>query len=108
MKRTKKTTQTLLEISKTLPKHKYQSIGKLSEPGDILIERGMTHDGDNIPILPHKNYIKSILVENEVNHFNRLKSAFDSNGKIGVKAYVKRLIKPQFELQVFIRIDALL
>jgi hypothetical protein len=108
MKRTKKTTQTLLEISKNLPTQKYQSTGKLSEPGHLLIQKGMTHDGDNIPILAHKNYIKSIPVENEVNHFNRLKSAFDSNGKIGVKAYVKRLIKPQFELQVFIRIDALL
>jgi hypothetical protein len=108
MKRPRKTTQTLLEISKTLPKHKYQSIGKLSEPGDILIQRGMTHDGDNIPILPHNNYIKSILVENEVNHFNRLKSAFDSNGKIGVKAYLKKLMKPEFESQLFTRIDQLL
>ena len=108
MKRTKKTTQTLLEISKNLPRQKYQSVGKMTESGHDLIQRGMIHDGDNIPILPHKNYIKSILVENEVNHFNRLKSAFDSNGKIGVKAYLKKLIKPEFELQFFTRIDQLL
>jgi len=83
-------------------------MGKLSESGHHLIQRGMTHDGDNIPIDTHKNYIKSILVENEVNHFNRLKSAFDSNGKTGVKAYLKKLIKPEFELQFFTRIDQLL
>jgi|GEM_PF-2516715 len=74
MKRTKKTTQTLLEISKNLPKQKYKSLCRLYE----------------------------------VNHYNRLKSAFDSNGKIGVKAYVKKLIKPEFELQFFTRIDQLL
>jgi len=108
MKRTKKITQTLLEISKNLPRQKYQSVGKLTESGHDLIQRGMIHDGDNIPILPHKNYIKSIPIENEVNHFNRLKSAFDSNGKIGVKAYLKKLIKPEFELQFFTRIDQLL
>jgi hypothetical protein len=108
MKRTKKTNKTLLAISKTLPKHKYKSSSKLLQSGLDLINKGMTHMYTNTPIDPNDNYTQSILVENEVNHYNRLKSAFDSNGKIGVKAYLKKLIKPEFEVQLFTRIDQLL
>lgn len=108
MKRTKKQTKVLLAISKTLPKQKYQYLGKLTEKGSDLIQKGIQEDGDKKPILPHKEYLKSIPLENEVNHFNRLKSAYDANGKAGVKAYLKKLLKPELEAEFFSRLDLVL
>lgn len=108
MKRTKKITKVLLAISKTLPKQKYQYLGKLTEKGADLIQKGIMEDGDKRPIFPHKEYVKSIPLEREVNHFNRLKSAYDSGGKKGVKAYLKKLLKPEMEAEFFSKLDLVL
>lgn len=108
MKRTKKVTKVLLAISKTLPKQKYQYLGKLTEKGSDLIQKGITEDGEKKPILPHKEYIKSIPLEKEVNHFNRLKSAYDSGGKLGVKVYLKKLLKPELKAEFFSKLDMVL
>jgi hypothetical protein len=105
MKRTKKITKQLEAIAKGMPRQEYVSYGTLVEKGCDLIQKGIMEDGDKKPILTHKEYLKKIPVKNEVNHFNRLKSAFDSNGIEGVKKYVKPLLKPELQAEFFERLQ---
>jgi hypothetical protein len=108
MKRTKKITRVLLAIAKTLPEQKYQSRGQQEQSGFDLIKQGIKEDGDKKPIKPDQKYERSIPLENSVNHFNRMKSAFDANGKIGVKHYLKPLLKPELEAEFFANLDTVL
>lgn len=105
MKRTKKITATLKAIAKGMPKQEYVYRGTVLEKGEDIIQRGIKEDGDKKPILPHKEYRKSIAISNAVNHTNRLKSAWDANGLEGVKAYVKPFIKPELQGEFFDRLQ---
>ncbi len=105
MKRTKKITETLKAIAKTLPRQEYHYYDHLVESGDDLIKRGETHDGDHLPILPHKQYVKKVPIKNEVNHGNRLKSAYDSGGKEAVKKYLVPFLKPEKKDEFMARVD---
>lgn len=108
MKRTKKITATLAEIAKGMPRQEYEYLSNLVQEGSDLIQRGETHDGDDKPLLAHKQYVKKIALKKDVNHFNRMKSAFDSNGIVGVKAYLKAFVKPEIQVDFFKRIDSVL
>lgn len=105
MKRTKKITAFLKAISKDLPKQEYQFLSTISEKGEDLIQKGLDKDGDGFPIMPHKNYVKKIPQKNLVNHENRLKSAFDSNGFEGVKTYLTPFVKIELRKEFFEKLN---
>lgn len=95
----------LKAISKDLPRQQYQFLSTVSEKGEDLIQKGLDKDGEGIPIMPHKNYIKKIPLKNEVNHENRLKSAFDSNGFEGVKSYLTPFVKKELRVEFFEKLN---
>lgn len=104
MKRTKKITETIKAIADILPKQEYTYYDTLLESGADLIQRGEKEDADKKPILPHKQYIRKIPVKGEINHNNRLKSAWDANGLEGVKSYIKPLLKTEKQTEFFDRL----
>lgn len=108
MKRTKKITATLKEIAKSMPRQEYQFLANQVQQGHDLIQKGQLEDGENKPILPHKTYVKKIPITGEVNHLNRMKSAFDSNGIVGVKTYLKPFIKPELQGDFLKRVESVL
>ena len=101
MKRTKKITKSLRAIAKQLPRQEYTFAGCISEKGDDIIQRGITKDSDGLPIMPHKSYVKKIPLQRNANHERRIRSAFDSNGFEGVKAYLKAYVKPEKQALAF-------
>lgn len=104
MKRTKKVTETLKAIAEMLPKKEYTYYDTLSEKGEDLIQRGVKEDSDNLPILPHKQYVRKIPVTGEINHANRLKSSWDAGGLESVKKYIGPLLKPEKQGEFFDRL----
>lgn len=104
MKRTKKITEYLRAIAKDLPRKEYTYAGKLSEKGDDIIQRGITKDADGLSVMPHKSYQKKIPLKREANHERRMRSAFDSNGFEGVKAYLKAYVKPELQVEFFTKL----
>ncbi len=107
MKRTKKITATLKAISNGLPGQNYSYHGRISEKGDQILQRGVDKDGDGLPVLPNKEYIRSVAMERKVNHFRRLKSAFDSNGLEGIKNYLGQFLKPEKKKEYFKELELL-
>jgi hypothetical protein len=105
MKRTKKITQALRAIAKQLPRQEYTFAGRISENGHDIIQRGITKDEDGLPIMPHKSYVKKIPLQRAANHQRRIRSAFDSNGFEGVKAYLKAYIKPELQVEFFTKLQ---
>lgn len=101
MKRTKKITAALKAIATGLPKQEYQYLATQKEEGADLIQRGITEDGNKKPVLPHKSYLKKIPLKNEVNHINRLKSAYDAGGLEAVKKYLLPFVKPEVQVEFF-------
>jgi hypothetical protein len=105
MKRTKKITAALKAIASGLPRQEYQYLGIQVEKGENLIQRGVLEDGDKKPVLAHKEYLKKIPLTNEVNHINRMKSAFDSGGVEAVKKYLIPFVKPERRAEFFDRLQ---
>lgn len=101
MKRTKRTTKFLRAIAKDLPRQEYVYAGSQSENGEDIIQRGITKDSDGLPIISGKRYFKKIPLQNQVNHENRLKSAWDSNGMDGIISYLKGYVKPDLQAEFF-------
>jgi hypothetical protein len=105
MKRTKKITAALKAIAKVLPRQEYQYLGTQIEKGIDLIQRGIVEDGEKLPVLPHKEYVKKIPIKNEVNHINRMKSAFDAGGIEAVKKYLIPFVKAERQGEFFDRLQ---
>lgn len=105
MKRTKKVTAALKAIAKGLPKQEYTYYDTLSESGADLIQRGITEDSDKKPILTHKTYMRRIPVKGEINHENRVKSAYDSGGVEAVKKYLHPFVKPEVQVEFFNKLE---
>jgi len=108
MKRTKRITKAIKAIASGMPKQEYQYLGTKTEKGEDLIQRGIKEDSDKLPVLPHKTYVNKIPLKNEVNHINRMKSAFDADGIRGVKNYLKPFIKPELQAEFFSKVDSVL
>ena len=105
MKRTKKITKALTAIASGLPRQDYHYLGKQVEKGSDLLQRNILEDGDKKPVLPHIEYIKKIPLKNEVNHVNRLKSAWDAGGLEAVKNYLRPMVKPERQAEFFDRLQ---
>lgn len=95
MKRTKRLTQALKALAKQLPKQDYQYVKKEVKKGSDLFKEGVTELSNGEGIDFAKEYIKNVIDKNEVNHFRRLKSAFDSNGFDGLQNYLIPYLKPE-------------
>jgi predicted ABC-class ATPase len=105
MKRTKKITEALKAIASGLPKQEYHYLATQKENGADLIQRGILEDGDKKPVLPNKDYLKKIAIKNEVNHINRMKSAYDAGGVEAVKKYLRPFLKPELQVDFFDRLQ---
>jgi hypothetical protein len=107
MKRTKKTNKLIAAIAKNMPKQEYEYIGIVTEKGASLIKSGITKDGNGKTVDPTGSYLKKTPFTREVNHQNRMKTAFDCSGWEGVKRYLRPLVKPELEAGFFGMIDSL-
>lgn len=108
MKRTKYQTQKLREIAKGLPEDTYYVNEINTQQGADLIQRGITEDGEGHMIMPYKEYHQKLSKPMPVNHENRLKSAFDSNGFEGVKSYLTKYVKTELSNEFFGKLKVLL
>lgn len=108
MKRTKKITRAIKAIATGMPKHEYQYFKTEEVKGEHLIKKGITETSDHTPIKEDKTYSRKVPVKNEVNHINRMKSAFDADGVRGVKNYLKPFIKQELQAEFFVKVDAVL